>query len=114
MSHLLSSCESCRAAACGGTCITNEQPCCMQGLTMSDAMIIPTASQRMDIRQPPQFGLPRFPYPNGTAARIGPTCPTVPGSSFSRQTPMGASPFGRSIDMVDMCAQMMNGRPAEH
>ncbi|EIE20033.1 hypothetical protein COCSUDRAFT_54526 [Coccomyxa subellipsoidea C-169] len=58
---------------------------------------------------------------NGTMTRV-PGSPWVrpswplAGTSIGRQTPhfgMGTSPFGKSVDMVDVCKQLMDGHGAD-
>ena len=73
---------------------------------VSDAMMIPSS-----------LGTSMKQSDNGTMTRVAgspwvrPSWPLA-GTSIGRQTPhfgMGTSPFGKSVDMVDVCKQLMEG-----
>ena len=101
-------------------------------MTMSDAMMIPGGTPGSSqpgvialgtMGPPPQrhapsamvmpSGLPgssNYPFagpPTGTSWN-GPSWP-IAGTSIGRSTPMGSSPYGKSVDMVDVCTQLMEG-----
>ncbi|CAL8466253.1 g5789 [Coccomyxa elongata] len=74
---------------------------------VSDAMMIPSS-----------LGTSLKQSENGTMTRVAgspwvrPSWPLA-GTSIGRQTPhfgMGTSPFGKSVDMVDVCKQLMEGK----
>ncbi len=76
---------------------------------VSDAMMIPSS-----------LGTSLKQSENGTMTRVAgspwvrPSWPLA-GTSIGRQTPhfgMGTSPFGKSVDMVDVCKQLMEGKQA--
>ena len=83
---------------------------------LSDAMMIPSSNSGAAIQQSAQEGI----MPATAAARrhettgtswVGPSWPLV-STSVGRHTPhvgMGTSPFGKSVDMVDVCKQLMEG-----
>ena len=91
--------------------------CTLQGaMFVSDAMMIPSSSLGTAMKQPAQEGI----TPAAAAVRrheatgtswVGPSWPLV-STSVGRQTPhfgMGSSPFGKSVDMIDVCQQLMEG-----
>lgn len=78
-------------------------------MPVSEAMNIPgmqhmEAGMHLPISAPLAAPTPR--HVSGTTPRWA---WPMPGTSLSRLTPIGASPFGRSVDMVDVVAQLMEG-----
>ncbi|KAK9796650.1 hypothetical protein WJX73_009038 [Symbiochloris irregularis] len=83
-------------------------------MTVSDAMNIPGAAQNLDIMGPSRGNLaaPQARVRTGTTPRMsGWGQPAWPpgGNSIGRYTPLGTSPFGRSVDMVDIVKGLMDG-----
>lgn len=81
-------------------------------MPVSEAMNIPgmqhmEAGMHLPISAPLAAPTPR--HVSGTTPRWA---WPMPGTSLSRLTPIGASPFGRSVDMVDVVAQLMEGERA--
>lgn len=73
---------------------------------VSDAMMIPS-SLGTSMKQSSNGTIPRV----AGSPWVGPSWPLA-GTSIGRQTPhfgMGTSPFGKSVDMVDVCKQLMEG-----
>ena len=86
-------------------------------MTVSEAMNIPGAPlvmQTSAMRPIPAGNMAATArrVPTGTTPRMGgwsgPAWPAV-GASVGRYTPLGASPFGRSVDMGEVVAQLMEG-----
>ena len=81
--------------------------CAVQGaMFVSDAMMIPS-SLGTSLKQSENGTMTRVPG----SPWVRPSWPLA-GTSIGRQTPhfgMGTSPFGKSVDMVDVCKQLMDG-----
>ena len=92
---------------------------------VSDAMMIPSASLGTSLRHARggagaganvRGALGTRPAATGTSW-VGPSWPLAGsgGASLGRGMPalsMGTSPFGKSVDMVDVCTQLMEGARA--
>ena len=87
---------------------------------VSDAMMIPSASLGTSLRHAGGGAGPSGRGALGTRAGatgtswVGPSWPLAGsgGASLGRGMPalsMGTSPFGKSVDMVDVCTQLMEG-----
>ena len=90
---------------------------------LSDAMMIPSTSLGTSLKQAIGEGGAGGRSALGTRAActgtswVGPSWPLAGGggggvASLGRGMPalgMGTSPFGKSVDMVDMCTQLMEG-----
>lgn len=78
---------------------------------VSDAMMIPSSSMGASLKQVDANNVARA---HG-GAWVGPSWPLA-GTSTGRQTfsqfGAGTSPFGKSLDMVDWCTQVMAGVPS--
>ena len=90
---------------------------------VSDAMMIPSASMGTSLRQVGGGGGVSGRGALGTRAAatgtswVGPSWPLAGsgGASLGRGMPalgLGTSPFGKSVDMVDVCTQLMEGERA--
>jgi hypothetical protein len=75
---------------------------------VSDAMMIPKSALGVSLKQADAGNAPRV---NGSPW-VGPSWPLA-GTSLGRQSAThfgaGTSPFGKSVDMVDWCTQVMEG-----
>ena len=120
-----------RLVLCSGACTRPAKGirdpayyACVQGaMFVSDAMMIPSASLGTSLKQAGGEGGPNGRGAVATRAAatgtswVGPSWPLAgsTGMSLGRGMPalgMGTSPFGKSVDMVDVCTQLMEGAHA--